>query len=233
MMLSFLLFSSLFHSSKGFLRITCIGDSITEGGACNSTSYTNNLQDLFGTENALITNTGLSSQTMLKKGLCNDLTPCSYWDTENWQMALDSQPDLVTIFLGTNDAKYFNWEGIQQNSGDYYALDYVDMIKQLSQLQPRPEIYLIIPPPLYEPYPYDMNGTIINEIYPVLIRDIARVTDATIIDIYETFRQAERFSSAPLTCDGCHPNAQGNQIIADKIYETIQANSARHRHRLL
>jgi acyl-CoA thioesterase I len=216
------LFFNFFQSSTAScnVRITCIGDSITEGGACASApSYTENLQDLYGST-ATITNAGVSAQTMLKSGLCDEITACSYWNSNGWKIALESQPDIVTIMLGTNDAKSFNWEGVQQNSGDYYALDYVDMIKQLRLLQPRPEIYLLIPPPLYDPYPFDMNATVINEIFPKLIRDIAMVTETQIIDIYTAFREAEA-SYSTLSCDGCHPTTDGNQVIAETIYEVL------------
>jgi acyl-CoA thioesterase I len=218
-MFAFLLFNLLSSEATSDVRITCIGDSITEGGACSSPSYTENLQDLYGST-ATITNAGVSAQTMLKSGLCDEITPCSYWNTNGWKTALESQPDIVTIMLGTNDAKSFNWEGIQQNTGDYYALDYVDMIKQLRLLQPPPEIYILVPPPLYDPYPYEMNATIINEVFPKLIRDIAAVTETHVIDIYTAFRESD-VSSSTLSCDGCHPTSNGNQIIAETIYESL------------
>lgn len=221
-MIAGLFFFALGATQSYSLRITCVGDSITEGGGCAPTSYVNNLQELFG-DTATITNAGKSSQTMLKQGLCNDLSKCSYWNTNAWQTALGSQPDIVTIMLGTNDAKYFNWEGVQQNLGDYYTLDYVDMIKQLRLLSPQPEIYVLVPPPLYEPYPFDMNATIINEIYPIVIKDISTVTETNLINMYDAFREAEKTAAAPLTCDGCHPTADANQIIADTIYKAITA----------
>jgi acyl-CoA thioesterase-1 len=174
----------------------------------------NYLQDLFGSS-ALVTNAGVSGTTMLKKGLSNDLTPASYWNTSAWQSALASTPDIVTIMLGTNDAKYFNWEGIQQSYGDYYSLDYVDMINKLRALPTNPKIYVLVPPPLYEPYPFDMNQTIINTIYPVLVRDIGDVTDTEVIDIYSAF------TSPSLVCDGCHPTPEGSQLIASTIYNVI------------
>lgn len=214
------LFLFAWSSQSYSLRVTCVGDSITEGGACVSTSYTYNLQNLFG-DNAIVTNAGVSAQTMLKHGLCNDLSPCSYWNTNAWQNALQSKPDIVTIMLGTNDAKAFNWEGIQQNLGDYYTLDYVDMIKQLRQLDPKPEIYVLVPPPLYEPYPWEMNATVINEIFPVVIKDLSTVTETGIISVYDAFREAEKDYTENLTCDGCHPTADGNQVIAEAIYNAI------------
>ncbi len=99
------------------VRVTCIGDSITEGGACNlSYSYVNVLQEMLGSGFA-VTNAGVSAKTMLKQGQCNGGGDCSYWNTATWPKALASTPDIVTIMLGTNDAKVFNWEGVQQNTG--------------------------------------------------------------------------------------------------------------------
>ena len=87
------------------LRVTSIGDSITSGGGCLEQSYTEVLQGLLG-QGSTVVNAGVSSMTMLKKGLCNDLSPCSIWDTDAWKTALSSKPDVVTIMLGTNDVRY-------------------------------------------------------------------------------------------------------------------------------
>jgi acyl-CoA thioesterase I len=214
-----LLQSSETHSAT--IRITCIGDSITKLGACATISYSHILQDLYGSM-ATVTNAGVSARTMLKSGLCyRNGEDCSYWNSHGWKIALESQPNIVTIMLGTNDARSFNWEGVQHNSGDDYALDYVDMIKHLRLLQPRPEIYLLIPPPLYDPYPFDMNATVINEIFPKLIRDIAMATETQVIDIYAAFREAEA-SYSTLSCDGCHPTSEGHKIIAETIYKALK-----------
>jgi lysophospholipase L1-like esterase len=201
------------------IRVTNIGDSITEGGGCAPDSYVDILRNILGSGYE-VTNAGKSSMTMLKKGLCNDLTPCSYWDTDAWQTALNSKPDIVTIMLGTNDAKYFNWEGIQQNLGDYYGLDYADMALKLRGLRPIPDVYVLVPPPLYDPYPFDMNATIINQIFPVLVRDVGAVVHAGVIDIYSAIL-GSNMTTAELTCDGCHPTDAANQIIAQTIADVI------------
>ena len=208
------------------IRVTCIGDSITEGGGCVPESYTDVLQEMLGTD-YVVTNAGKSAQTMLKKGKCNvnegdppsNYGDCSYWNTDGWTTAQNSQPDIVTIMLGTNDAKAFNWEGVQQDTGDYFALDAVDMINTLRRLDPVPQIYMLVPPPLYEPYPFEMNATIINQIYPVLVRDIATVTGTGLIDVYSAFADSKKSN---LTCDGCHPESFGNYLIANAIATAIQ-----------
>ena len=92
-------------------KVTCIGDSITEGGGCHSGSYVDLLRNLLGSDFSVL-NAGSSGQTQLKKGLCNGSGTCSYWDTDAWQNALNTKASIITIMLGTNDAKAFNWEGI-------------------------------------------------------------------------------------------------------------------------
>ena len=203
------------------IRVTCIGDSITEGGGqCNNGSYTTYLQTILGS-GYVVTNAGVSAMTQLKKGQCNGGGDCSYWHTDAWQMALSSSPDIVTIMLGTNDAKAFNWESVQQSEGDYFTLDYVDMIQQLKKTSKRqPKIYLMIPPPLYQPYPFEMNATIINSIFPTLIPDLASVTKSEVIDIYTAIKSWDA-SEAEKSCDGCHPTDEGQVIIAKTIAAAI------------
>ncbi len=106
--------------------------------------------------------------------------------------------------------------------GDYYALDYVDMIMQLRKLEPVPQIFLMVPPPLYEPYPFEMNKTIINDIYPTLVRSVGSVMNAQIIDIHTPFVQASAANPGTnYTCDGCHPTPDGVQIIASTVRDAI------------
>jgi acyl-CoA thioesterase I len=227
------IFLCIICNSQGAVRVTCIGDSITEGGACNANGYVPVLQSLLGSDYN-VTNAGKSSMTQLKKGLCNDLSPCSYWNTNAWQVALNSEPDIVTIMLGTNDAKYYNWEGIQQSEGDYFTLDYVDMIQQLKKLKSNPEVFLMIPPPLFQPV-YDMNQTVINNIFPSLMCDLASVMGLTIIDIYSAVK-AEAETGTPtneILCDGCHPTAYGNDILAKTMLPYITASAEKRKERRL
>lgn len=210
---TFVLLQAL-SSAELITRVTCIGDSITEGGGCGLGTYVDSLQDILG-ERYSVFNAGRSSMTMLKQGLCNDLSPCSYWDTDVWSEAQMSDPDIVVIMLGTNDAKSFNWEGIQQNYGDYYALDYVELIQTVQNFKTNPKIYIMVPPPLRDPYPFSMNATVINEIFPTLVRNIASVTNVEIIDIFDAL------SGADYSCDGCHPSNDGIQLIAQTVANAI------------
>ena len=85
-------------------------------------------QALLGSD-YLVTNYGNSGRTMLKHGLCSSnesFVDCSYWDTDTYTAAMASTPDIVTIMLGTNDAKNFNW--FNASTGNYTA-DAIEMAR--------------------------------------------------------------------------------------------------------
>ena len=48
----------------------------------------------------------------------------------------------------------------------------------------RPRVYVVSPPPLYPPFPYDMNQTVINEVFaPLLTRIAANNRLPPVIDV--------------------------------------------------
>jgi acyl-CoA thioesterase-1 len=82
------------------------------------------------------------------------------------------------------------------------------MVKSFQAMKPQPEIFIMIPPPLYKDGVYLMNQTVINEIYPKLIPEIAKqanINGAHIVDLFG--RMGGKDLSMPdLFFDGCHPN---------------------------
>ena len=111
--------------------------------------------------------------------------------------------------------RQFNWNDIQQNIGDFYALDYVDMIHQLRRQTSVKDLFVMIPPPAMLPLQFSINQTIVNEILPTLVRNIAQVNDVKVIDLFTPM------STGNYTCDAIHPTHEGNVIIANTIYENI------------
>jgi len=110
--------------TAALITVSCVGDSITvaDGNEC----YPNQLAKLLGS-GYNVTNRGVSGHTMLNSGLCASgpggswrrpclnassvgeypcSGNCSYWATPQFQATLDASPDIITIMLGTNDAKY-------------------------------------------------------------------------------------------------------------------------------
>ena len=61
------------------------------------------------------------------------------------------------------------------------------MIELFVALPSKPKIYLAVPPPLYPPFPYNMNATVINVIFPQLIRKLALETvgvESSVVDVH-------------------------------------------------
>lgn len=206
------------------LRITCVGDSITAGHCqTNTGGYPAVLQQLLGSSYA-VSNYGNSGKTMLRYGLCGSTGgDCSYWNTSTYPGAIASSPDIVTIMLGTNDAKCpFNWID-QQALGDSFEQDYLQMIANFAALPSKPKIFVLVPPPLYFPFPYSMNETVINDVFPTLIRKIATEAPGanhTVIDVFNAMGGAN-LAMPGLFCDGCHPNDSGYIVLAETIASVL------------
>ena len=111
----------------------------------------------YGVGKYTVTNLGACGSTMLKKG------DSPYWKRAQYTALTKGTWDIVTIMLGTNDAKDpgshgpNNWQHdcggpkAPTLSGCSYASDYADMIKLvqgLGRTVEGPAIYAVIPPPL-------------------------------------------------------------------------------------
>ena len=100
----FLISQSLF-SQQDTIRIACVGNSITDGNAMSSKSdsYPMALGRYLGAGYD-VRNCGKSGTTMLKNG------DYSYWNEQLFDDAINFNPNIVTIMLGTNDSKPQNWD---------------------------------------------------------------------------------------------------------------------------
>ena len=141
-----------------------------------------------------VTNLGACGSTMLKNG------DSPYWKRPQYQSLINSTWDIVTIMLGTNDAKDAgshgrpNWQhdcggtGHTTLDGCTFASDFmaiVNVIRTLGKKPGGPDIYVLIPPPLMELDGYGMNQTVINSVFPKLMPLIENQVSATgLIDIY-------------------------------------------------
>ena len=188
------------------IRVACIGDSITEGaGVDNATvnAYPIVLGRLLGT-NYQTRNFGVGGRTLLRKG------DYPYWKEAAFKNATNYAPRIVTIKLGTNDSKYYNWA-----YKDDFAQDLRDMIDIFAALPSKPRIVVCLPVPAYY-LNFDINPEVIrNEIIPILKR-VAAEKGATVVDLYNPL------SGRPeLFPDGIHPNAAGAALIAKTLHGAL------------
>ena len=186
--------------NKTAIRIACVGDSIT-AGVCSSGGehpYPQQLQLLldsdYGKDAYSVTNLGACGSTMLKAG------DSPYWERPQFDALKENRWDIVTIMLGTNDAKDpgskgpNNWKhdcgGVERTTlnGCSYGTDYESFIELVRTLGPStdvaPNIFVLVPPPLMEKDAYGMNQTVINSVFPKLIPLVAEKNDVSLIDVY-------------------------------------------------
>jgi len=172
------------------IKIACIGDSIT-AGVCSSGGdhpYPQQLQILldktYGAGKYSVTNLGACGSTMLKKG------NSPFWQRPQYKALTAGKWDIVTIMLGTNDAKDpddhgpDNWQhdcsgaGGATTAGCSFAQDYKDMVDLVRTLGTTegvaPKVYAMVPPPLMQQYAIGANRTVINSVYPDLVPLIAK-----------------------------------------------------------
>jgi lysophospholipase L1-like esterase len=177
------------------IKISCVGDSITEWSG-----YPANLQNLLGDEYN-VGNFGVAGAAV------SPSLHRAYMSLPEFQESKESEPSIVIIMLGTNDAD-------TQQSANNFVSDYRELVSEYIELPSSPEIFLVKPPPLYENDLYLSNVKLENFVIPG-IEQVADEFNLPIIDINNALDNSEFF------VDGVHPNSVGADAITTEIFEAI------------
>jgi lysophospholipase L1-like esterase len=191
------LLTSLNAASK--IKLACIGNSITAG----TSNYPTYLQKLLGSDYQ-VENDGVGGTTMLKKG------DSPYWTKGRLREALAFRPDIATIKLGTNDTKSQNWDV----HGGEFKDDYCSMIDTLNTLSTKPDIFLVLPVPVFRDN-YGIRNGILEKII-VIIKEIGAERGLPVIDANTPLLGFGDYFS-----DGIHPNAAASDTIAHVIHRAL------------
>ena len=204
-------------------RVACVGNSITEGyGIWDQKKYPDHLQEMLG-DSYKVQNFGVSSMTFANKGPSDNM---SYWNTDKFKAALEFNPEIVVIELGTNDSKFFTNNCIENgqprynyNYGQYEKeqlyKDYEALLDTFMHLTTSPRVIATL-----QPYSNNcewgiMDTAIVNQINPI-IEEVATRKGVEIIDLHSQFNTPEWFLA-----DSVHPNATGAKELARIIKEGI------------
>ncbi|TWU47034.1 GDSL-type esterase/lipase family protein [Rubripirellula reticaptiva] len=214
--------SVAFLTKLGYLPIktstvACVGDSITAG------PYPSLLQAALGDE-WLIVNCGKGAATVI------DGTLRPYHTLPEYQKALNANPDVVIIMLGTNDANPKWWDDQDRKTsfdgspGAEFRMRYVSLIESFEQLPKSPRILLATPMPIFpgkesrdqmQEERVGRRAHLINDVIPQ-IRQIAAERNLLLVDLHQ------RMSAQKENCvDGVHYNQAGYQAIADSMKVAI------------
>lgn len=190
------------------IKWACIGNSITSGFN-GSTGYPPQLASKLGPA-FQVENDGVSGTTLLKKG------DNSYWKNGKLPSVFAFKPDIITIKLGTNDSKPQNWTYKAE-----FAKDLQSLIDTLGLISPKPQIWLVLPVPVFT-NTYGINGTVVeNEEIPI-IKQVAEANGLNVIDAHTPL-----LKKGALFSDGVHPNAEGSDSIATAFFRAFKEKAIR------
>lgn len=187
------------EAPRGPIRVACVGESITYGAGImdrENQSYPAVLQRLLG-NGYDVRNYGVSGATVLKAG------DRPYWRRPELKEAIQFNPQIVILMMGTNDSKPQNWQ-----YGYGFESDYLALVSLFGSLPIRPIVLLATPPPVHEPQ-YGINDSAVSRVMAHNIRRFSRQMRLPLLDLNRDLR-----GRPELFADGVHPNAQGAEEIA-------------------
>lgn len=200
-----LLMLSFIISAQPPIKVVCVGNSITEGFS-NSTqakAWPGQLNLLLGSRYSIL-NCGASGTRMSKT-----VGP-SYWNDNRFTTAMNANPQILIISLGTNDADQGLWPSIKST----FKRDYIAMIDTFRTKGRNPIIYTCLPPPVFANA--NQTANIRNEVIPI-IREISALKGTYIIDYHSSL-----LTSGSLFPDGVHPNDEGSVVMANIAYGVVK-----------
>lgn len=189
------------------VRIAAVGDSITFGYGISiraRRSWPSRLEQL-GEGYLSVGNFGSNGATLLSRG--DD----PYIQTSQYHQAQEYAPHIVIIALGTNDAKRSNSEHL----GDFVE-NYRSLIRSFRSLESEPLVFLCIPPPAYGNM-WGIDYEVLEEGITPLILETASLEGLGVIDLRPPFE-----GNKTRIPDGVHPDADGAELIAHAIFNSIK-----------
>ncbi len=194
------------------IKVACIGNSITYGvGVINreKDSYPMILSQLLGRDYE-VRNFGVSAKTMIRRGK-------SYMSENAFQQALDYNPDVLIVKLGTNDTNPVVWKYKNDFIGDM-----CDLVNDFRKNNPAVKVYLCYPVAIYTASMQSREKVLQEEVIPMIAK-AAKKLHAEIIDLHTpTVGMPEGFK------DALHPNENGAKIIAETIYTALTGDEKSH-----
>ena len=200
------------------IRVTCVGDSITWGvGASNADAdYPSQLQSVLGTDEFIVTACGASGAFACES---TDLCWFPYITSNEYQQSLVSNPDVVMILIGTNDAaESMCWGKIKQGVDveSAFRTGYENLIKTYLNLESKPRVILGTPLTSINSDNREQNNT--NGTIPI-IKELAEKYGLTLVDLHEFTKD---WTNDNYLSDGLHPNDAGYTVMGEYLAPIIK-----------
>jgi sialate O-acetylesterase len=154
----------------------------------------------------------MNGSTLIKRGTR------PYDQQDACREALKFRAPIAIIMLGTNDTNKQTWPEYKQD----FVADYAELIGKFREVSPDIRIWICLPPPLVRDRGKERDtDVILNEEVLPKIKVCAKESKVELIDLNSIF--ADRSALLP---DGVHPGADGAELMARTVYQSIQKQSA-------
>lgn len=199
------------------ITVACVGDSITQGtGAKNSANYyPSQLQKLLG-DGFKVVNCGKASAYVMSPESEYNVKASTpelwYKNTAQYKTAMASNPDIIIVMLGTNDARSMS-EGAAK---DDFVKWYKDLISDFQSLESKPQIYLSTMIPAVNGHT-TYQGT--SWILPDVIREIADELKLPLVDTAENV--GDYYTGLLAYGDKVHPTDKTYRALAVSFYNEV------------
>jgi lysophospholipase L1-like esterase len=205
------------------IRIACVGDSLTQGSA-----YPYELWQKLGrsgpftignyTESPIEDTNPQSSNDSYAVGnfgaggtMVTLKSETPYMNTSEFQRALELQPDIVIIMLGTNDAQ----PRVHQYNASFVD-DYKTLINAFKAIESEPKAWIVLPPPIFDDQGGKTSPEYFEQIVIPYIEQASNEANLPVIDVHSVLANYPEYFP-----DGLHPDEAGGQLIANEIYKAI------------
>ena len=221
---------------SGPVRVACVGDSITAGylASNKSMAYPGRLQAQltarFGEGSYIVSNFGAGGATVQRDA------DSPYWNRTQFAQWVNGTYDVVIMMLGTNDAKMpdaeciARWGATRMCAANWPAAcsephptasscavvkDYLSLIELAGTLGSggrKPLMAIMKPPPLWKDGAYGMKQSVLNDVMPKLVPQIAKEAGLPPpIDIYTALGGTSDWRSTYPAC-GCQRPQGANAV---------------------
>lgn len=215
--------SSPLHAA---LRVACVGDSITYGvNLSPNQTYPADLQKSLGPD-AVVKTFAFPGLSLLALPNGNPPYHPAYVGTAYYKQALQFNPNVVIIMLGTNDGSFTFGSGQSwpQVYGKRFTEQYKALIQSFRQLPAHPQVFVATCPTVFGTNQYAIDPAIVNETVVPYIVKIGTAVHAPIIDVHgATAAYPADFG------DKVHPSPHGANIIAQEVYLSLRTHSKARR----
>ncbi len=204
------------------LRVACIGDSITYGvNLPPDQTYPADLQKMLGPK-AEVKTFAFPGLSLLALPNGNPPYHPAYVGTAYYKQALQFNPNIVIIMLGTNDGSFTFGPGQSwpQVYGQRFTQQYKALIQSFRQLPAHPQVFVATCPTVFGTNQYAISPVIVNETVVPYIVKIGTAAHAPVIDVHgATAAYPADFG------DKVHASPHGAFVIAHEVYSFLRTHA--------